>query len=235
MEKRGDLKKRYNLKIVLVLGFFLSLGGGLLAQRGPRILVVNGTPIRTPVRQIDGHSYVDIETLAQITRGSVKIEGNRIVLTIPDSSTAAMTVATAATGPRADGLSKDFAAAAMIALSNIKEWKAGLEAMVVYGLAMSPRWAQDYRERAKLALSEAATAATTPSDLNALQLLNHQVARLAKWADGIIAERRDLNGARTVDPDSLRTDPAFAKISECDRFLNSVLIRGNIIEGTACR
>lgn len=229
------MNKYRNFQPLALFLIVLSLAVALLAQRTSKILVVNGTPTGATVRQIDGHSYVDIETLAQITRGSFKVEANRIVLTIPDSTYGATSAQTTATGQRLDGLSKDFASIAIVALGNMKEWKAGLETMVIYGLAMSPRWAQDYRDRARLSLSEASVAASTPLDHNAIQLLNHQFASLAKWADDLAAERRDLNGARTVDPDSLRTDPALVKISECDRFLNSVLVRGNSVEGFACR
>ena len=61
----------------------LLLVGALSAQRAPdKKLIVNGMTTGMAVLQIDGHSYVDIETLAQITNGSIKSEPDRIVLTI---------------------------------------------------------------------------------------------------------------------------------------------------------
>jgi hypothetical protein len=223
-----------NLQRIVLLGAVLSLAVVLLAQRTPKTLVVNGKVMGTTVLQVDGRSYVDIETLAQLTNGSVKFESTRVVLTIPEARPASTAVAVAP--PQAvPGLTKEFASVAINALGNMKEWKAALETMVTYGLAVSPRWAQDYRDRAKTSLSEASIAATSSSDHNALQLLNHQFASLAKWASDLSAERRDLNGARTVDPDSLRTDQALAKISDCDRFLNSMLVRGSYVDGSGCR
>src|SRR5580704_65192 len=61
-------------RIVVLLGFALSLAGGLFAQALPdkqvdRQLIVNGKTMSAAVRQIDGHFYVDLETLAQITNG----------------------------------------------------------------------------------------------------------------------------------------------------------------------
>jgi len=65
----------------------LLLVGALSAQCAPdKKLIVNGMTTGMAVLQIDGHSYVDIETLAQITNASIKSEPDRIVLTIPGSS-----------------------------------------------------------------------------------------------------------------------------------------------------
>ncbi|HXN21161.1 MAG TPA: hypothetical protein VOA41_00285 [Candidatus Dormibacteraeota bacterium] len=228
------MNKHSNLQGIVLLGVVLSLAVVLRAQRTPKTLVVNGKIMGSTVLQVDGRSYVDIETLVQLTKGSVKFESNRVVLTIPETRTVSATAA-AAQPQIAQGLTKEFASVAVNALGNMKEWKAALETMVTFGLAVSPRWAQDYRDRAKTSLSEASIAATSASDHNALQLLNHQFASLAKWAGDLSAERSELNGARTVDPDSLRTDQALAKISDCDRFLNSMLVRGNYVDGSGCR
>lgn len=229
------MNRRSNPKIIVLFGIVLSLAMALSAQRAPKTLVVNGKNMGVSVLQVDGRSYVDIETLAQITNGSVKFEPNRVVLTIPETRTTSAAAATAQPQTPPQGLTKEFASAAVIALGNMKEWRAALETMVIYGLAVSPKWAQDYRDRARAGLSEAAVAATSPSDHSALQLLNNHFASLAKWAGDLNTERRDLNGARTVDPDSLRADRVLAKISDCDRFLNSMLVRGNYLDSPGCQ
>jgi hypothetical protein len=73
---------------------------------------------------MDGHSYLDVEALAQITNGSVRIEPNQVVLTIPntnfDANTAQPTPA----------LTKDFASAAIATLAEMKEWRGAMGAMV---------------------------------------------------------------------------------------------------------
>ncbi|HXN72086.1 MAG TPA: hypothetical protein VN861_05995 [Candidatus Acidoferrales bacterium] len=82
------MNKHHNFRFCISLGFALALAGGLYAQNAPnKTLVVNGKSVDTTVRQIDGHSYVDVETLAELTNGTVFIEPNRVVLTIPASST----------------------------------------------------------------------------------------------------------------------------------------------------
>lgn len=81
-----------NFQYFLWLGFLLALPGTLCAQTAPtgatKTLVVNGKTVEAGVRQIDGHSYVDVETLAQITNGAVFIEPTRVVLKIPASTPA---------------------------------------------------------------------------------------------------------------------------------------------------
>ena len=50
------------------------------------------------VQQIAGHSYIDIEALAEITNGMVTIEGNRILLTLPETPAASAPVPAAPAG-----------------------------------------------------------------------------------------------------------------------------------------
>ena len=79
------MKRRLKYQRILTLGFILSLAGALSAQRSPdKKLLVNGKSTSAVVLQLDGHSYIDIETLAQMTNGSVKFESNQVVLTIPN-------------------------------------------------------------------------------------------------------------------------------------------------------
>jgi hypothetical protein len=93
-------------------------------------LLVNGKSTSAVVLQLDGRSYIDIETLAQITNGSVKFEPNQVVLTIPNSNFDANSPQTTA------ALSKDFASAAIATLADMKEWKGVLGTMVTFGLAV---------------------------------------------------------------------------------------------------
>src|SRR6266853_6968816 len=100
------MNKHDNFRFFLPLGFVLALAGVLFAQSTPnknKILVVNGKSAGPAVRQIDGRSYVDIETLAQVTNGVFTVERHRIVLTIPVSdSGATASAAPASAAPPAD-------------------------------------------------------------------------------------------------------------------------------------
>jgi hypothetical protein len=231
------MNRHRNFRPVLAFGFVLSLAGVLPAQGIPpaqsapdKVLVVNGKTVEGKVRQIDGRSYVDIEALAQATNGAVTVEPNRIVLTIPVSGTA-LGVAPA---QAAQGLSKDFASAAIAEVAEIREWRGVIGTMVTYGLAVSGTWAQDYRERVDEGLMQAMLAASTDSDRNALQLLKNESANLAGWASDVMAARQALNGAKTVDPNALQNDPVLVKITSCGRFLNAMLVSGAFSDDGSC-
>ena len=49
-------------------------------------LSVNGYPGQVPVIQVNGRSYVEIESLARLTSGSMSFRGKQIILTFPTSA-----------------------------------------------------------------------------------------------------------------------------------------------------
>src|SRR5579863_6580255 len=190
---------------LLALGFVLSFAGILPAQGtapapngSDKVLVFNGKTVETKVRQIDGRSYVDIEALAQATRGAVTVEPNRVVLTIPiqDSSPAL--------APNPEGLSRNFASAAIAEVAEMREWRGAIGTMITYGLVVSGTWAQEYRERVDEGHGQSTLAASTDADRNALQLLKNESDSLAGWANDVSAARKVLNGETTVDPNALQ-------------------------------
>jgi hypothetical protein len=228
---QGHIKIRW----VLLFGLILFSAGNVLAQgTAPPVaktLVVNGKNVGAQLKVIDGRSYVDVETLAQVTNGTVTVEPNRIVLTIPVASTAA---ATSAAPPPPEGLSRDFASAAVSSLADMREWRGAISTMITYGLAVSASWSTDYHDRVDVDLSQAAVAATTDSDRNALSLLRNEFEKLTAWANETFAARQALNGAKQIDPNALKNDPSLAAITNCSRFLNGMIVSGTYTDNAAC-
>ena len=233
------MNKRHLLRPVLFCAFALSLAGVVSTQGTPpaqsppdKALVVNGKAVEAKVRQIDGRSYVDIEALAQATNGAFTVEPNRVVLTIPaqDASIARGAAPVQAT----QGLSKDFARAAIAELAEMREWRGVIGTMVAYGLAVSGTWAQDYREKVDAGLRQATIAASTDADRNALQLLKLESVNLTDWANDVLAAREALDGTKTMDPNAQQDDPVLAEISSCSRFLNAMLVSGTFSNDGSC-
>jgi hypothetical protein len=223
------MNRSRNLQRVVLLGLAFLFVAVLFAQ-GPseKKLLVNGENTGGTVLQAEGRFYVDIETLARITSGTVSVEPTQILLTIPTPNSEA-------SSPETEGvLSKDFVSAAIVALADMKEWKGALRTMITYGLAVDDSWAQTYREQAETSLTQAAVEASTDGDRSALQLLSNQFAHLAKWESDVFADRKALNGAETVDPNGLQDDPALAKITNCGRFLNNMLVGGTFADHSSC-
>ena len=70
---------------VIVLALSVCLPGPVVGQdmEKKKALVVNGHSAAGAVLQIDGHSYVDLDALAQVTNASLRIQPDRIILTAP--------------------------------------------------------------------------------------------------------------------------------------------------------
>jgi hypothetical protein len=223
------MNRRRNLQILVLLGLAFSFVAVLLAQ-GPsdKRLLVNGKNTGVTLLQADGRFYVDVETLARITRGTVTVEPTQVVLTIPRAS------ADVSSPQTTDELSKEFVSAAVVALAEMKEWKGALQMMITYGFAIDGSGAQIYREQAETSLTQAMVAASTNADRSALQLLSNEFAHLAKWESDVIADREALNSAKTLDPNALQDDPALTKISSCGRFLNNMLVSRTFADNPSC-
>src|SRR5260370_41315442 len=186
------MNRRRNLQRLVLLGFAFSFVAILFAQGASgKKLLVNGKNTGVTVLQAEGRFYVDIETLARITSGTVTVEPTQIVLTMPRANSDASSPQTT------DVLSKEFVSAAIVTLADMKEWKGALRTMITYGLAVDGAWAQTYREQGETSLTQGALEAATNADPSALQLLNNQFAHLAEWESDVFADRKTLNRAQS--------------------------------------
>jgi hypothetical protein len=233
------MDKPGNFRAVLLLGFVLSAAGALIAQSTTdKVLVINGKSVGPIMRQIDGHSYVDVETLARVTNGVVTVEPTRIVLTIPGTEPVVVAnAATAQTPPPPSGqpgLSRDFARAAIAELEEMRELRGAVTAMITYGLAASSAQAQDLHSQVEAGLGQATVAVSTDADRNAIQLLRGEYDKLTTWANGVFTDRQALNGAQTVDSNALQKDAALTDIKNCGQFLNSMIVSGVFTDNSSC-
>jgi hypothetical protein len=227
------LSKHPSVGVVLYLAAALMLSGILFAQStSNKTLVVNGKTASAGVRQINGRLYIDLETLAQVTNAVLTVEPRRVVLTIPPADAGA--VATDDSAQNSQRLSRDFSSAAISALAAMREWRVAVRAMILYGLAVSDTWVQAYHNQTLDAVRQADVAASTDADKNALQLLGNEADAMTAWANQVDSARQQLNGARTVDPNTLQNDPALAKIQKCSQFLNSMVLSGTFNDDPSC-
>jgi hypothetical protein len=224
------MNRRRNLGYLVLFAIILfSLASVLWAQRGPdKMLVVNGKTFDSPVLQIGGRSYVDVETLAQITNGVIAVQPDRIVLTIP------VAASSAPPPPPPEGLSKEFAREAIAVLAEMREWRGAIGAIRSYNVPFTGTWPQDYRDRVEADVQRLSVAASTSSDQDAFQLLSTEFDNLANWTGNVIAERQALNATKTVDPNVMQNDQALTKISSCSSFLSAMLVSGAFADSPSC-
>jgi hypothetical protein len=205
-----------------------------------KALVVNGRTTDGAVVRINGHSYVDVETLAQVLGATVRFESGRVVLTnatrTPQAASAAPE-AVAKPGSLASGLSKGFARAGVAQLAEMREWKGAISSAIRSGVAGGTWLApllREHRVRAEASMGLASVAATTDSDKLALQLLKGDFTNLAQWDSNAQASILALNAEQTIDPAAAQNDPLLAKISECGSFLNVMLVGGEFSDNASC-
>ncbi len=201
-----------------------------------KTLVVNGHTADGAVMQINGHSYVDVETLAQVLGAAVRFEPGRVVLTMTRATSAASETI-AKPGPVAPGLSKGFASAGISQLAEMREWKGAISSVIRSGVA-GGNWIvpllREHRVRAEKSMGLASVAAITDSDKLALQLLNSDFTNLAQWDSNAQASILALNAEQSIDPTAAQNDPLLAKISECGSFLSAMLVGGEFADNPNC-
>jgi hypothetical protein len=218
---------------VTAIVLFLSLVVATFAQNAPekKILVVNGRTVDGVVVQINGHSYIDVDTLARIMNAAVSFEPGRVVLTVPAAEASAKTERTT------PEFSKDFARAGISQLAEMREWKSAIASAIRSGVAagnwLGP-WLHDHRFRAEGSLSQTSLAAKTESDHKALQLLKNEFTNLGEWDNNTQATIHSLNAEQTISPAEAQNDPLLAKISECGNFLDAMLVGGEFADSPSC-
>ena len=232
------MRVRSRFSYILSFGMILIFAGILLAQNAPdRTLIVNGKPAGLVV-QMEGRSYVDLETVAQFTNGTVTLEDNQVVLNFPATSAASPRPASPPPPPLPPppppGISRDFARLAIAELAEMREWRGAVGTILSYGAPVTGSWPQDYHDRTENDLNQVALAAATAADRDALQLVQNEFANLEQWANNVVATRNSLNATQSVSPDFIQNDQTLAKISNCGRFLSSMLVSGTFSDDPSC-
>ena len=213
----------------LVLGAALAVPGLALSQAGDArgFLVVAGEAGQAPVLRIQGKSYVELEALARLTRGSLSFNGNQTTLTLPGSGA---NTATTVTGDKSE-FSKEFLRAGIEEMSTVREWRVALTNAVQNGFPIGDDWIALYRGPALRNLRLASVAAATDSDRNAYQLLSNEFDNMKKLSDRFVAAHTAQN---YLPPDSLKGDALNEQILSCARALAAMAASGQYVDDGSC-
>jgi hypothetical protein len=234
------MRNRNAILYVFLFAMIFVFVGILFAQnKTNRALIANGKQ-QGNVVQMNGHAYIDVETVAQLMNGSVTLEPNRVVLTFPEpqpkESQAAAPEPKQSSQPAvpSGSLSRNFASLAIGELAEMREWRGAVGTILTYGAPVVGTWPQDYHDRVQANLDQVSVAATTPGDAEAVRILQNEFSNLSRWANDVVSARQSLNATNSVRPDALQSDPNLAKISNCSRFLNSMLVSGIFSDDQSC-
>jgi hypothetical protein len=220
------------LKIAMLMGLPLAAAAqtsqpaGSLSPAGT--LSVAGQTDQAPLVRIDGKSYVDIDSLARITHGSLRFQGSQTILTLAGAAGAAGAAAPAAKVPQ---FSAGFLSAEIEALTQIREWHAALVNAIENNYPVSETWVGRLRRTADSKLDLAVVAATTEPDQKALELLRSEFANMQAESDQFVAMHAN---ATYIPPDSFDNNAQDQKILTCEHALISIAATKVFDDVAAC-
>ena len=218
------LRKRFGPLLMLVLLPVFALA---LAAQQTRTLIVTGHAGELTVVEMGGRSYVEVEALARLAKGSLSFNGSQIILTLSGASAPVP----ATTEPSPSGFSKDFLRAGIEEMAVIREWRSTLKDAVQQGYPVTGNWMDSYQVRAEQNLRLVSLAATTESDKNAFQLLTNELNNMKTLSDRFV----QANKSRTHVPnDSLDNDPLDQRILNCARSLAAMAASGQFADDGSC-
>ena len=199
---------------VLVVAAALPFTACAQAPQQAGTLTIAGQPNQAALVRINGKSYVDIESLARITGGSVRFQGTQTILTLPGTASASAPPATQAVKP--PQLSEGFLSAEIEALTQIREWRAALVNAVQNNNPVTATWVGRLQRSTDGKLQLAVAAATTEQDHAALDLLRNEFTSMQQMSDQFVAMQAKDN---YVSPDSFASNAQDQKILSCEHAL----------------
>jgi hypothetical protein len=160
--------------------------------------------------QLNGKSYIEVETLARLTQGTLSFKDNRTTLTLPSSET----VVPAPTPPAKAGFSRAFIQGGIEEISLIREWRIAIVSAVQNNVPLSVEWASAQRRQADKNLALASAAISTDDDRNAYPLLAAEFNNMQKLSDLYLALRTQ---SMAMSPDKFDNAALEEQILNCAR------------------
>jgi hypothetical protein len=205
----------------------------VLVAQETSALLIEGQQGQARVIQVQGKNYVEVEGLARITGGSLRLAGNQITLTLPIGGNTVPQTEQSASGPQpAVGLSRQFLSVGIETMREILEWHAALKTGVERGFPLSDVWFGNFSRQVQSSLKQAEAAASTDMDHRTLPLLTNEFNTMDALTDKYlkIAVSRDY-----LAPDSLNSDQLDQKLLTCWQSLTSTASSNHFVDDGSCQ
>ena len=176
---------------------------------------------------VDGKSYVEIESLARLTNGSVSFKANQITLTLATSGA----IPAAAQTDQPAKLSKGLLQAGIEEMAVIGEWRTAVVNAVQNNNPIAEDGLDGYRRNADSKLAVASTTVVTDADRNVLLFIKNEFNNMQKLSAQYLATRKSLT---YIAPDSLDNDPLNQQIQDCAQGLASLTASGQFQDVATC-
>jgi hypothetical protein len=217
----------------MMLTAILALPCLALSQSGQQnsTLVVSGQPGQATVVQINGRSFVDIESLARLVNGSLSFAGNQTVLTLPGSAASEAPTAPPANPPPVPGFSKDFVKAGIEEMSTIREWRSVIVSAIQNSYPINATGLAAYSAAATKYLRLTSLAISTDSDRSAFQLLSNELDNMQMLSNKVVAKARAME---YMAPNYLDDNALNQQILSCARSLASMASSNQFVDDGSC-
>ena len=197
-----------------------------------KVLSIRDRAGQANVIQWQGRTLVDVQDLAELTKGSLSFENDEIVLTLPTCDEA---------GPDASqaGFSREFMKAAIEAMASIREWGGMLTVTVQNHYPVENATVGNsivaYQERAADSVRLASAAAATSADRRGLALLGSELSHLQAWSDRLVAARNSMTATQLTTSESpLQGDEEAQRLLRCGQFLAHMFAGGTFEDSDDC-
>ena len=196
------------LVAMLTAPLMLPANGFAQAPQKASTFTVAGHTGDAQLLQLNGKSYIEVETLARLTKGTLSFKDNRITLTLSPSET----VAQASAPPVKAGFSRAFIQAGIEEMSVIREWRIAIVSAVQNNVPLSVEWASAQHRQAEKNLALASAAVSTDDDRSAYPLLSAEFNNMQKLSDLYLAMR---TRSTAMSPDTFDNTPLEDQILSC--------------------
>ena len=173
----------YALAALLTAALMSSAIVGAQATQETSTFKVAGHPGEARLVQIDGRWYVELETLARLTQGTLSFKGSQTTLTLAASDSEAPVPAPQAKA----GFSRAFLQAGIEDMGLIREWRIALVSAVQNNVPVPAASASAQRRQAEKGLALASAAVSTDDDRSGLPLLSAEFNNMQKLSDLYLA------------------------------------------------
>jgi len=229
MGNRNSLWWRFALAFLILLGVAASQ-----SNHRSRLLVINGHSGDAIIYEIDGKSFVDLESLVRIANGSISFHNLEIHLTLPPTSETTSPLPDTSHSTHA-GLSSEFMREAVQALTAMKDWTNTLAYAATRGVPGDGSRLVVFHDRAAEAIRLTKVAASSNDDQSALLLLTSEFNTVGGWNDKLIRERKSMDtGKYSMSENALSADHTYQKITDCGKFLNTMIPSGRFQDDYVC-
>ena len=188
----------------------LPVNASAQAPKNGSTFTIAGHAGEAQLLQVNGKSYVEIETLARLTQGTLSFKANQTILTLPPSNA----IEQASTPPAKAGFSRAFTEAGIEEMGVIREWRIAIVNAVLNNAPVLEDWVSTQHRLAEKNLALASAAASTDDDRSAFPLLSAEFNNMQTLSEQYVAARKQ---AAFISPDTFHSGPLEDQILSCAR------------------